>query len=333
MRILITGYTTRMWGSKRTHGDYVTFSFLLEDILKELGHQVERRSIVIGEDITYVYDYAFCGVAPLSSMTSAKVPETHYIMDCLPGRHAVYADDWSFCDFGKSVKYALDRWDKYVDYKNFSYDSSILEKTYDSLNRMMMMQTAGNNAPVLAPMFPWGDHDFLMRDNYKANLITIDPSSWVRFPTMNMTSFSNKKKQWVMAALSNHTRWVEKQKFTLPVVYVGNKRMGDGLVLSETNTVKLFGESYGVLATGYPSAGSGWWRTRFLNAAWAESLVYADVKDQAIMGEPFKGSVFTFESLNSLTYARKVVEQGIWLSQNLSPRDEAISVIERLIAK
>lgn len=332
MKILITGYTTRMWGSTRTHGDYITFSFLLEDILKEMGHDVERRLVSIGEELTYVYDFAFCGVAPLSSMTAGKVPETHYAMDAMARKHAVYADDWSFCNFGDSARYALERWKKYVAYKGFKYAPEQIEETRESLDKMIHMYMAGNNAPVLAPMFPWGDHSFLMKDNYNANLITIDPSAWIKYPSVIVPPKNQKATQWVMAALSNHSPWVKRQGFEFPILYVGNKRMGDGTVLSESETVRLFARSFGALSAGYPSAGSGWWRTRYLNAAWAETLIYSDPRDAAIMGDAFKGTAQEFEAtLNLPSYDERVNEQRIWLENNISKKEEVIAVIDKLI--
>lgn len=332
MKILITGYTTRMFGSTRIRGDYLTFSFLLEDILKEMGHEVHRRQVTIGEELAYVYNYAFCGVAPLNSMTSGKVPETHYVMDQMKGHHAVYADDWSFCNFGDSVRYALKNWERYLKYKNFSYTPEQLEKTKDHIESMIKMYVAGNNAPVLAPMFPWGDHQFLMRNNYNANLITVDPSAWIKYPSLTIPTKKGKITQWVMAALSNHSAWVKKQGFTFPVKYVGNKRMGDGLVLCETDTVKLFANSFGVLSTGYPSAGSGWWRTRYLNAAWAESLIYSDPKDADVMGDAFQGTPELFEtSLHLPRYDEIVNEQRIWLEEHISKKEEVIAVLDKLI--
>jgi hypothetical protein len=331
-KILITGYTTRMFGSKQVRGDYITFSYLLEEILKEMGHEVERRKVRIGEDLKWRYHYAFCGVAPLSSMTSGQVPQTHYAMEEMERKHAVYADDWSFCGYGSSVRYALERWQKYLTYKQFGVDSSFLMDTQRNLTKIVKADRVEFNAPVLAPMFPWGDHDFLMRDNYIAKLWTIDPSAWVKFPNVTCQTFHNRKKQWVMAALSDHTRWANKQGFVLPVYYVGNKRMGDGFVLTEDQTVQLFANSFGVLACGYPSAGSGWWRTRYLNAAWAETLVYTDKRDQLIMGDAFSGSPDFFENIRtSGDYDSIVTGQREWLEANISKKEEVMQTLERLM--
>lgn len=333
MRILITGYTTRMFGSDRVQGDYITFSYLLEEILQSMGHLVERRKVRIGEELPSIYDFAFCGVAPLSSMTSGRVPETHYVMEHMRGRHAVYADDWSFCGYGDSVKYALDKWGKYLNYKSFPYQSEILEETRESLEKMMEASD-GNNAPVLAPMFPWGDHKFLMRENYSARLVTVDPSRWLKYPTVEVPTPFEKKRQWVMAALSDHSRWVKKQNFKIPVIYVGNKRMVGTQVLNESNTVRLFADSYGVLSTGYPSAGSGWWRTRYLNASWAESIIYSDSRDAAVMGVAFQGDASKFEEIETdQQYLDIVEQQKIWLNNNISKKDTVKAIIERLIKK
>src|SRR5215469_9725698 len=114
MKILITGYTSRMNGSTRLHYDYVTFTFLLEDMIKELGHEVDRRQVVIPEHLSEMYDYAFCGIAPLSSLSAGRIPETHYAIEEMRGRCSIFADDWSFVGWGGSARYAIDRWDDYI---------------------------------------------------------------------------------------------------------------------------------------------------------------------------------------------------------------------------
>jgi hypothetical protein len=332
MRILITGYTTRMFGSDRVQGDYVTFSLVLERILRGMGHQVERRKVKIGDEIAGVYNYAFCGVAPLSSMTSGQVPQTHYVMDMMTNRHCVYADDWSFCNYGNSVRYTLDRWGKYLDYKKFSCDFEQLDMLRGSLDNMMSMTLAGNNAPVLCPMFPWGDHSFLMKGNYNANLITVDPSAWIRYPTVDVYPRGVRTTQWVNAALSDHSSWIRKQGFNFPIYHVGNKRQENAIVLPESEVVKLFGRSFGVISVGYPSAGSGWWRSRYLNAAWAETPIYSDVLDQAIMGEAYRGSSATFEAeLHRDAWNQRVRGQIDWLEKSISRKDEVESRLQGMM--
>jgi hypothetical protein len=331
MRILITGYTTRMTvDSSRIDKDYITFSYLLRDILVEMGHEVECRKVVMGEDLSSQFGFAFCGVAPINSMTSSRICETHYAMDKMRGRHVVYADDWSFCGYGGSIRYALDRWDKFVKYKGFRYPAEIVESVRQSLENMVEYNQ-GNNAMVLAPMFPWGNHQFLMKDNYEAKLITVDPSAWLKFPTLDIPAPKDKIRQWVMAALSDHTPWIKKQKFKLPVKYVGNQRMGVD-VLNETQTVRLFAQSFGVLSTGYPSAGSGWWRTRYLNAAWAESLIYSDARDAVTMGKAFQGSAYDFENIQSDTeYLDRVESQRIWLENNIATKEWVMDIMRKII--
>jgi hypothetical protein len=135
-----------------------------------------------------------------------------------------------------------------------------------------------------------------------------------------------------MAALSDHSSWVKKQGFKLPVQYIGNKRMGVE-VLSESKTVQRFADSYGVLACGYPSAGSGWWRTRYLNAAWAEGLIYCDRKDALTMGDPYCNTLNYVESLSENGYTNLVYEQNGWLRNNISKKEEVFETLERLMKK
>jgi len=332
MKVLITGYTNRMFGSTRIRRDYVTFVYLLEEILKEMGHEVHRKQIDIGEDISYVYGYAFCGLAPLNSITSGKIPETHYVADAMGSRVCWFADDWSFCGFGKSVRYSLNRWEDYLSYKNFPYKEDVLSRTRESLDLMMRIENPLNNHPVLAPMFPWGNHNFLIEENFNACLYTIDPSPWLKYPSISVPEPHEKQRKWVMAALSNHSAWVNRQRFTFPVEYVGNKNLGQQL--TEDQTIQLFANSFGVLSTGYPSAGSGWWRTRYLNAVWAESPVYSDPSDSARMGEAFRGTPSEFESEYGLPeYTHRVEGQRDWLNSNLGTKEQAMETLERLMAK
>jgi len=332
MKILITGYTNRMFGSTRIRRDYVTFVYLLEEILKEMGHEVHRIAIDIGENIEYVYDYAFLGLAPLNSITAGKVPETHYVANIMGSRFCWFADDWSFCNFGKSAKYALGRWGDYLSYKNFPYKENVLEDTRKSIDLLSRIDNAGNNAPVLAPMFPWGDHDFLMRENIHAHLHTVDPSHWLKYPSVTVPEPHEKQRKWVMAALSNHSSWINRQRFSFPVEYVGNKNLG--AQLTEDQTVQLFADCFGILSAGYPSAGSGWWRTRYLNAVWAESPVYSDPADAATMGESFRGNPQQFEQEYGLPeYTRRVEGQRDWLNTNLSTKEQAMETLERLMKK
>lgn len=330
MKILITGYTTRMHGSTRIQRDYLTFSYLLEDILKEMGYDVERRKVAIGEKIAYNYGFAFCGVAPLNSMTSGMVPETHYVLDQMQGSCAVYADDWSFCSYGDSIRGALNDWGKYLQYKKFPYPTEILDSTRASLEQIESTTLAGNNAPVLAPMFPWGDHNFLMRNNYNAKLFTVDPSAWVKYPRVSVYPKKDRKPEWVMAALSDHSAWIKKQKFSIPVYCIGNKRKNE--VFTEDDTIRIFAKYFGVLSTGYPSKGSGWWRTRYLNAAWAETPIYSDPADAAIMGPYYRGSAAEFESEMYLpAYDQRVEGQREWLHANLEPKEKVIETIKKLL--
>jgi hypothetical protein len=332
-KILITGYTSRMVGSKRVKGDYVTFVFLLEDILKEMGYWVERRVVPIGENIVgNGYYFAFVGVAPLSSISAHYVCESHRVMDTMSGRHAVFFDDWSACGWGKSVRGALEKWERYLSYKKFPYRPEVLEDTRHHMSVMVKHTMIGFNAPVLAPMFKWGNHEFLMKDNYLARLVSVDPSCWMKYPNITIPPKKNKRKQWVMAALSNHEAWVKRQHLTFPVRFVGNIRMKDGVMLTEDFTIQLFADSFGVLSVGYPSAGSGWWRSRYLNAAWAETPIYSDHRDAITMGAAFYGDANEFES-EYLTpkYDQRIADQNEWLNSNLESKEEVKAKLEELM--
>jgi hypothetical protein len=301
-------------------------------ILREMGHDVDFRKVTVGEELPYIYDYAFCGVSPLSSIVSGNVPETHYVMDTMTGRYSIFADDWSFYQYGSSVRRALDQWDKYLKYKKFPYMPNILEATKDSLELLISLCLTAN-APTLCPLYPWGDHEIPMENNYNSEVVAYDPSPWVKFPPLPPKPLSERRKQWVMAALSDTSRWVNKQNFTLPIEYVGHKKLSNGRVLTQDQTVQLFSESYGVLSCGYPISGSGWWRVRFLDAAWVESLVYADPLDSAVMGEAFQHPLNELENLTDKEYVEIVNQQSDWLLRNTATKEAVFETFEKLMKK
>ena len=332
-KILITGYTSRQSGSKRVKGDYITFAFLLNDILTEMGYEVDYRVIPVGEDIyANNYYFAFCGVAPLSSISAHHVNETHYVIRKMGTRQCVFFDDWSACNWGPSVRSVLKDWNRYVKYKKFPYLPEILEETRESLAFMALTQVENFNSPVLAPMFKWGDHSLLIKNNYCAKLISIDPSHWLKYPTITIPKKTERRKQWIMAALSNHTAWVNRQGFKFPVAFFGNVRMPSGVYLPEDSTIQLFADSFGVLSVGYPSAGSGWWRSRYLNAAWAETPIYSDHRDACTMGESYQGSPQDFErEFYTSRYDKRIAGQAEWLNDNLEQKEEVIAKFEELL--
>ena len=330
MKILITGYTSRMVKSPRTRWDYITFSNLLPLILKEMGHEVDQRVATVGEELAGIYNYAFCGLAPLSSITSGKVPETHFVIDQMRGRCSLFADDWSFCNYRSSVEYSLKRWEGYCKYRKFPYNSDVIEEFRKQLETLLYTRPAGNNPPLLAPMFKWGDHSLLINKGLDVNIVSVDPSAWVKFPTVVTLDKEDKKKQWVSATLSDHTPWLRKQGFEFPILHLGSKRLGPSY--TESGVVQSFAESFGSISVGYASAGSGWWRTRYLNSAWAETPIYSDPRDQVTMGNAFHGKPGDFErEFGTPNYDARVGGQREFLEQNISSKEEVMATLEALL--
>jgi hypothetical protein len=174
-----------------------------------------------------------------------------------------------------------------------------------------------------------------LKDNFKARLIDIDPSMWMKYPTVSIPKPELRKRQWVMAALSDHSAWVRRQGFKLPVYYIGNKRMESSApYINELQLVQMFTQNFGVLSCGYKSAGSGWWRTRYLNAAWAETILYCDQTDAVHMGKCYQGLPNDFEDISSEREYEIIAEaQSEWLANNLGDKEIVCQKIERLIAK
>lgn len=295
MKILMTGFTARSVESKRLRYDYVTFCFLLRDALRVLGHQVEMRKVEMGEDLSS-YDRAFVCVSLLSSLSSLHPHTAAYVLRTLGDKCFLYCDDWSIEKFGYDWGRKLGPdWEKYLKFRS---EVGALSKEQQSEFHDTLKQVISGQCPwpIIAPMFPWGDHGELLRGSgVNAKLLPVDPTGfhYAQFDDLRKPIDSVvRKRQWVLATLQDHDQWLKKVRPTWPVEGVGNKRK-EQEVVPEAYVRRMYEDSWGVLSPKYAKAGCGWWRTRYQFAALAGAVLLCDEKDAP--GEPYRKSCFNIE--------------------------------------
>lgn len=272
MKVLLSGMTTRTVGSNRLKLNYINFSPLLKQALELLGHEVDQRRVIHGEDLTR-YDFGFFYVVPGDKIVCQNILEVSYALQAMRGRAGIFLEDWITWELRQAWEHILNvRWEKWMKWKNLQWDQaqqSFVKTTIDEVLN-------GDSWPVLAPFFSWGEPRPFFERNFKTKrTMIIDPSSLVKMPDFE---YRGKDKRWVLATLQKHDAWVNRQGFTWPVEYYGNERQGFPAI-PEQQVTQRCAESWGVISPRYPMI--GWFRTRVLMAMATGSILYCDPQEGA----------------------------------------------------
>ena len=105
MKILVSGATGIQVGREPIM-NYVSFHPLFVKILRELGHEVDNRPVVIGEDLSK-YDRLVIASAPIASMGARWTYSALWAMswwDRVPVGSLI--DDWDARPIGSSIRIA-----------------------------------------------------------------------------------------------------------------------------------------------------------------------------------------------------------------------------------
>jgi hypothetical protein len=272
MKILITGFTQRMCNSQKLRYDYLTSVYILADALRESGHEVDHRAVKFGEDLSS-YHLALVGIGPPKSLTARHTHEACWTL--LKAKRAItYCDDWSIAVAGGNMMSALRCMPQWSEFMKFSEPEK--EAVVAGLTKIL-----AGDYPMLAPMFPWGDHTKLVRNN----LDNMRVFAWDPTPLVNIKLpyfISLRQRRWVYATLQDHNDWLKTMNPQWPVCRLGAKSAGD-TYYPEAEVLENYATSWGVLCPEYKSAGSGWWRVRYHHAAVLGNVLKCGLTDALSM--------------------------------------------------
>jgi hypothetical protein len=315
VKILITGFTSRQVNSQKLRQDYLSVEAILPEVLKSLGHEVEHRKVVIGEDLSG-FDLALIGICPLSKQAAYYAARAAYAFQEVK-RVELYCGDWTIEETGRETKYLLNKWEKYERFarpvlKYSDYDIDLVKSLAQSL--------VTENLPLLGPFFPWGQHELILKELTNLRLLTFDPSPFCTFPEVN---YAPKQKRWIYSALQKNP-WIDKQRLTWPVVRYGN----GATHLPENELLQEYGYSVGTLAAPYRTAGSGWWRARYAHAAHVGAIICCDPRDQAILGYPYRHSPQQVEAMSDEDLYATAVQQALWFQKSIATKEQSLEAIK-----
>lgn len=251
--------------------NYVSTSGALYLGLKALGHDVDFRPPVFGEDLSS-YDLAVVCVACLDRRGTYHHEKCAWVLEQMEDRVILYFDDWATGNFHKDTNYRLNRiTDKYLKWRGYAdQPKNVLACMFKQLNRIVGLDwtrkgnvTENNRGcpwPILTPHFEFGDPKLVLGALKTFDHLVIDPTSLCDLPPIP-TPAKTKRRAWTHATLQNHEPWLNKQKLAWPIERFGNQRVGDGF-MDEDALLHVYDRNFGVTQPLYPISGSGWWRIR-----------------------------------------------------------------------
>lgn len=105
-----------------------------------------------------------------------------------------------------------------------------------------------------------------------------------------------RKQQWILPSLLKDDRFVQDQNLRLPVTRFGPK--GFEVLDTERDIQNAYRWSMGAICPPYPHEGSGWWRSRWIHSALAQSILLCGPKDALAAGPEYAFNGAYYESLS-----------------------------------
>lgn len=312
MKILLTGMTPVACGSDRRISDYVTFCTLLPKILREAGHDVVQRGVMVGEDLSE-FDAAIIDVFNVTSMgTRTRRWGALWAAITLP--HVVSFSDWQLTLIRKNLT-PHHFWSVRLCGPNELAAREALLRYKDSVDGIL---ASWPRHPTLLPSFTWGSHRFGCE-----RFLSVDPSLWV--PRLGEPA-PNKKRYWVFASLTRHDKFLENLRAQWPIAaYVGENKVDEDFLVS-----KCYSLARGTLSHPYDISGSGWWRARFNYAEQTRTVV---VQWDGCPLPAYGCSVAEVEALDDDGLARLAEAQSEQLLASLESRDSVLTRIQQFLTE
>jgi hypothetical protein len=341
IKVLITGYTAQHTGSKRLLVKYGAVSEMFADILRQGGCEVDHRRVVPDEDISG-YDLLLCGQMSLGALGASYA---YGALDAIGRARAngvglmFYLDDWQV----HTISTAL---------RTISKDSNRLVRASlstcrhdhswgcENVDRIFPVVEALLNRPwppTLIPKFTFGDGQMIVKGLQGREWVWTDVSAFAHDYNTTIPQDTDRYAQWVLGTLSDQRAWVDRQKLSWPVEYLGSKKSKADKVVTEEELCQMYANSWGVMAAKYPHAGSGWWRNRFVHAVRTRSIMLADPKEVHELGEPYLIPGREIEKMN-VQQLREVADgqRDAFYAAQAHPDeviDTVMSVVRRVVAE
>ena len=344
MNILFTGSTVKQCdnnANKRAKINRIDDSTILCNSLLKSGHNLERRHISWGDDLSK-YDLAIIGLGAFGSSNYHYIMNAIYVISNVKNV-IIFHEDWKIESTMQSFRRALkeDTFEK-MSKKQWSNgtrfytgtDSEFFDfnKVRDNIQRVV-----NGEFNCLIPGFNWGDKniisDILNITKEKLNYIDLTPYVLKDSEILKRDNidYSTRSKKYMLASLVDHSSWVKKQGFTIPVDYYGCNKLKSKVLDNEIDVFNTMYNYWGILSPKYPQSGSGWFRIRYIYSAFNKNILIMDKKDSEALG------IRHIDKIEDLKTLREVVdyseEQSKAILSHITTIDEFDNKLNSIVEK
>lgn len=284
-RALLTGSTPMQVGSERTQLKIITAAVAWRAALEDMGYNVDHRPVTPGENVSE-YDVVISMFNKSNSIASQHFYGALWTV--LKRADAIIAlDDWQVFELIAGFQTFARSRERAFRLRGGDLPTEIQDRLFGGI---LELADPGWRWPIVAPVL--GEGDVSLLDAPSRHVTAIDPTVYT--PRYPYEPARRREKRWVQASL--HAKviptdygWPVEEYGALHRQKGGAGPHGDDAQprLPESELMKVYAASWGVLSPAHPHAGSGWWRVRYLMAADAGAILSADPREAACLGEAY----------------------------------------------
>lgn len=334
-KVLVTGMNSRACNPAKNRRD-VMLSWLLAEVCRDLGFEVEHRNPTVREDYSD-FDHIFLSLAPLHSLGSNRAygALSAYLNGMRESKITLIIDDPQSQNVWNGVKTVYNDPKRLVkSFFNYKLEFDIANQPEWHEWLMSGVQMLHDYAwpATLFPAYPWADVQQLKR--HLPNVVDaalFDPTSFLPNYVAEMTDawpITFDKQQWVTETADE--KWLAQQRTNFDIVRYGNPNKGFTRRPDDPGLVVSYVESWGVLDRGEDH---GWWTSRLGYAAQARAVYCTKWQNVEALGEPFWPLPDEVESYTHDQRQQLAEAQGASVEACTSPRDVVRDTIRTLVGK
>jgi hypothetical protein len=327
--------TSAQANPERSKATGVTFSWLIAEALRSMGHEVDHRTPLMG-DTCEDYDHVICGVQAPHAVGSNRIYGALNVIGRAEAQEklSLFVDDLEMNKILGGMRVMRNDPNKFtkpfywyrLEYEQ-AKDEPYRAYLYDVLMRLLDYQWP----PTLLPLFPWSEMKAWERrvPNAAGQLHGVNPSGFVPEYDDDPLHGLDREKVWVTETPG--TKWYGTLRPTFPVHAYGSVKKGYTKRPSDEAMFEQLCTSWGVL---HDARHDGWFDAMLIHAARAESLVVAPWNRVEALGSSYSVLPDTAAEWDAETRDKTATLQAeaIWPTIEAS-REQMTETLGRLIGK
>lgn len=337
MKVFMTGSTTLQANMRKIPEKHkLDVPAGLVRLLRDAGHEVTWTNFTVGDQLPDC-DLVWVSIAPPASFNAPYALDATWAIYqakqvSLP--LVIFFDDWQFqtvfAGYGAFTNRGAAQIQKKTQVRYMylndidravNFTDEIVATSQDIVDGSVFDYAV----PVIPKYQGWGDRGIV------SALMPKTPEVYPIEPTPLLADVlaayrptdAPKARDWFLAAIVNHQRWVKKMQLSWPVNFAGVRLM-PGERLTEAEVLQECSRHWGILSPIYPQAGSGWWRARFIYAAVADSVLYCGQGDADALGSAYCLTPERIEALSDWDLALFAFNQRATLFPKLVTEEAAL---------